>query len=96
MKKLLLLTLLFWSGFSVADEQKFCAGFEEGFKMIMGSKTDVATCYFSYQTPPSGSNYYLEGVKAGTKVGKVQQSSTKYKPLRESLGGISRDNRNRY
>ncbi len=96
MKKLLLLTLLFWSSFSFADQQKFCAGFVEGFKMTIGGKSNVPSCYFSYQMPPAGSTYYLEGVKAGIKVGKSQQSSTKYKPGRESRGGLSRDNRNRY
>jgi hypothetical protein len=96
MKKLLLLTLFFWSGFSFADQQKFCAGFEEGFKIIMGDTAYMPSCYFSYQMPPADSTYFREGVKAGMNVGKSQQSSTKYKPLRESRGGISRDNRDRY
>jgi hypothetical protein len=94
--RVIALVLLFWSSFSFADQKEFCAGFEEGIKIIMGDKVFLPRCSFSNQIPPSGSTYFREGVKAGVEVGKSQQSSKKYKPLRDSRGTIGRDSRERY
>ena len=96
MKKLLLLVMLFWGTSTFANKQDFCAGFVEGFKRIMGSKAYVPSCNFSYQIPAAGSTYFQAGIEAGVNVGKNQQSSPRYKPLRKDRGVMGRDSRDRY
>ena len=47
-----------------ADWDEFCAGFEEGYKAIMGDMVIVPICPIPPITP-IGSTDYREGLKAG-------------------------------
>ena len=50
--------------FAAADQNDFCAGFEEGFKMIKGDMVIVPICPIAPITP-IGSTDFREGIKAG-------------------------------
>lgn len=47
-----------------ADQQQFCAGFEEGYKTIKGEHVVVPVCPVAPVTPV-GSTDFREGLKAG-------------------------------
>ena len=46
------------------DQDEFCAGFEEGYKMVKGDMVLVPLCPLAPLTP-LGSTPYREGLKAG-------------------------------
>lgn len=68
MKKLISVVLVFWAfgyvGIASADQNEFCAGFEEGYKSIKGDMVIVPICPIAPITP-IGSTDFREGIKAG-------------------------------
>ena len=59
---------LFILGFSfpASANSEFCAGFEEGYKMVKGNMVLVPLCPLAPLTP-LGSTDFREGIKAGIK-----------------------------
>ena len=51
---------------SYADNDEFCAGFEEGYKSVKGEMVMVPMCPMAPMTP-IGSTDFREGLKAGMK-----------------------------
>jgi len=51
---------------SYAGQSEFCAGFEEGYKMIKGSNVMVPMCPMANMTPMNSTDF-REGIKAGIK-----------------------------
>ena len=54
------------AGSAFAGEDKFCAGFEEGYKMIKGDLVVVPVCPVAPVTPVD-STEFREGLKVGIK-----------------------------
>lgn len=60
---LLVATFLFATP-ALANQQEFCAGFEEGYKAIKGNMVMVPMCPMAPMTP-MGSTPFQEGIKVG-------------------------------
>lgn len=60
------LLMMAFAGSAFADQEEFCAGFEEGYKMIKGDMVIVPICPIEPITP-IGSTSFREGIKAGIK-----------------------------
>lgn len=68
-KKLIATALVAVSAFAFAsDQDKFCAGFEEGFKSVKGNFSTPPVCPAAPPTPPN-STPFREGIKAGIAAG---------------------------
>ncbi len=64
MRKLIVLLVAILGTTALADQEAFCAGFEEGYKSIKGDMVIVPICPIAPITP-IGSNDFREGLKAG-------------------------------
>ena len=68
--KNLLFIIIFAFGFLstpvMADQKKFCQGFEEGYKTIKGKYVAVPACPAA-PASPANSTDFREGIKAGMK-----------------------------
>jgi hypothetical protein len=70
MKKFIAIVSMSWilglGSLAYAGQDKFCAGFEEGYKTIKGDMVIVPICPIAPITP-IGSTDFREGIKAGIK-----------------------------
>jgi len=65
MKKLFIFIIILASAYpAVANQQQFCAGFQEGFKSVRGGLAVVPPCPPARPTP-ANSTVFREGINAG-------------------------------
>lgn len=76
MKRLLAIALVLGAVtapvFAQAQEDQFCAGFEEGYRTIKGDLALLPLCPLQ-PLVPLGSNDYREGIKAGLKAARTNR-----------------------